>query len=521
MKTKLFISLVLSVALMSVTTWTKAQTFQLHTNGLNAGNTYDTAVCQSLFNIVRLHKANWQINNIRIEKTGTGFWNVDSMDIAPADEGTWKIKSDEGNFIINIWFVSPPMTPFTTPTTNLCGSYNAQNNAEPLTKYLWSTTQTTQSIDIITPGTYNVTVSSGAQGCGFITGSIDVLWSEPTPSLLIGGPFCFGIDTLQLDPSYTHQYSGYLWSNGATTRWISASSSGTYGVTVTSAGGCKMSTNTNLIFNLPTHMRMCDVSFDTLTGKNMITWFVDPMSDIDSVRIYKKNQWGIFILLTTVAYSQGNFIDWGSLPQGNSYEYYIQAVSNCGPATPSGIHRSLRLTTTQFNNEVTNWWENYYGENGNDTVLSYIVCAKYYSGVITFLDTVPYCAGQGCQNQSSSIYDPTIEKYFIIFQKLCLSNKSLSGNWAFSNYQVPTIITEVENLMLESTISIFPNPTNDGICTIDGTKGPFIVEVYDILGRKVFRQENQKTINITGSPGLYLVNICTNKGVSSFKIQKR
>lgn len=96
--------------------------------------------------------------------------------------------------------------------------------------YAWSTGATTRNIQVSTGGSYTVTINDGS-GCTGM-GSIHVqLDPDETPAVEIAGALvqCEG-DEVVLTSS---EANGYLWSNGgATTRSFTATSTGSYTVTV-------------------------------------------------------------------------------------------------------------------------------------------------------------------------------------------------------------------------------------------------------------------------------------------------
>ncbi|MCK6691056.1 MAG: gliding motility-associated C-terminal domain-containing protein [Thermoanaerobaculia bacterium] len=112
--------------------------------------------------------------------------------------------------------------------------------------YVWSTGATTQNINNLPPGTYDVTVNGG--GSCTQTASFTVPDNPNTPNIN------FNVTQTSCDLSngaITLTVSGgvmpytFNWSNGATTQNLSNIPSGTYDVTVTGANGC---TNSASIF---------------------------------------------------------------------------------------------------------------------------------------------------------------------------------------------------------------------------------------------------------------------------------
>lgn len=130
------------------------------------------------------------------------------------------------------------------PDITLCGGDSTVLSAGAgYAGYLWSTGATTSSISASAPGTYSVTVTSNA-GC---TGSDAVLVSvSPNPSVNLGPDttICSG-NSVTLDAG--GGFASYLWSTGATTSAISASTSGSYSVTVTNGAGCFSSDTIELL----------------------------------------------------------------------------------------------------------------------------------------------------------------------------------------------------------------------------------------------------------------------------------
>ena len=128
--------------------------------------------------------------------------------------------------------LAPASVTISGPNTS-CGSATLDAGAGWIS-YLWSTNETTQSITVTASGTYSVTVTD-ANGCQ-VTGS-HVINVTPAPPVTITGPAstcATAPATLDAGPGYV----SYLWSTGATTQAITASTSSTYTVTVTDANGC-------------------------------------------------------------------------------------------------------------------------------------------------------------------------------------------------------------------------------------------------------------------------------------------
>jgi len=136
--------------------------------------------------------------------------------------------------------------PTITGTLSLCNQSSTTLNAgSGYSTYLWSTGATTQNINVITGGTYTVTVT-GSNGCHGST-SVNVVGNYYAISITNSVPnICFGNHNGSLTANIT---SGipispvtYLWQTGVatvgTTSTINNLSPAVYNVTVTDASGC-------------------------------------------------------------------------------------------------------------------------------------------------------------------------------------------------------------------------------------------------------------------------------------------
>lgn len=111
--------------------------------------------------------------------------------------------------------------------------------------YLWSTGATSASIVPTASGPHTLTITD-SNGCQGITTFNVTLFPVPTVELGPAVSLCgASAHTLQANnPGNT-----VLWSTGATGQQISVTSSGTYGVTVTTPNGCAAADNVQVTFN--------------------------------------------------------------------------------------------------------------------------------------------------------------------------------------------------------------------------------------------------------------------------------
>jgi PKD repeat protein len=130
--------------------------------------------------------------------------------------------------------------------TTFCSGGSVTLTSTAGNSYLWSTGATSQSITATTAGTYTVKVVS-AQGCQSANSNAITVTVNPTPTaptLTAGGAttFCAGGSVILTSTTG----NSYLWSTGATSQSITATTAGTYTVQVSNASGCQ-SANSNAI----------------------------------------------------------------------------------------------------------------------------------------------------------------------------------------------------------------------------------------------------------------------------------
>jgi hypothetical protein len=130
----------------------------------------------------------------------------------------------------------PAATVTASGVTTFCQGNSVTLTASSGSSYSWSNGSTSQSITVNNSGNYNVTIVNN--GCTTTPPATTVtVNSNPTATVTSSGATSFcdgGSVTLSSNAA-----NSYLWSNGATTPSISATTSGNYSVTITNANGCR------------------------------------------------------------------------------------------------------------------------------------------------------------------------------------------------------------------------------------------------------------------------------------------
>ncbi len=126
------------------------------------------------------------------------------------------------------------LTPLITGDFEICDGQNSILDAgSGYATYLWSNSDTTQTIDVSDADDYSVTVSDNSGCTGETSASLTV---NNNPSVTIQGvdSFCDGESSI-LEGGI---FSSYLWSDSSTNPTLEVFDSGTYSLEVTDANGC-------------------------------------------------------------------------------------------------------------------------------------------------------------------------------------------------------------------------------------------------------------------------------------------
>ncbi|NRA12352.1 MAG: T9SS type A sorting domain-containing protein, partial [Crocinitomicaceae bacterium] len=137
--------------------------------------------------------------------------------------------------------------------TTFCAGGSVNLTSSQPSGNVWSTIETTQTINVIGSGNYTVTYMDG-NGCSStsVPVSVTVNATPVTPIVTASGPIIF-CDGGSVDLT-SDQTTGIVWSSTETTATISVTSSGTFDVTYTDGNGCSATSSPiNVIVNsLPT-----------------------------------------------------------------------------------------------------------------------------------------------------------------------------------------------------------------------------------------------------------------------------
>ncbi len=127
--------------------------------------------------------------------------------------------------------------------------------------YLWSTGQTSQSIDVYNEGQYTLTCNLG--DCGSLSDDIEISFDTPVLNLENETSICRGETAELIAPA---GFNHYNWSNGDTTQTIRVSEAGTYYLQTTDRCGTQLDSIKVIVDTIPTGI--IKLGNDTTTCSN-------------------------------------------------------------------------------------------------------------------------------------------------------------------------------------------------------------------------------------------------------------
>lgn len=182
-----------------------------------------------------------------------GFYSEEQnpilMDLSPADEGVYKVKVfggetiDSGETYVQV-FPTPEPRIEAHPSTFSCdGEAITLVADEDYGSYLWSTGETTKSIEVSEAGEYYLTIED-ENAC---IGSTSIAVGFGGDIFILGDTLiCQGESTIL---SAGDDFTEYLWSTGETTKSIEVSEAGKYTLKIKTEEGCEAEASINVSYH--------------------------------------------------------------------------------------------------------------------------------------------------------------------------------------------------------------------------------------------------------------------------------
>lgn len=455
--------------------------------------------------------------------------------------------------------VSPTAIITATGPLVICGSGTVTLNAPTGAgySYLWSTGATTSSINVSTPGDYNVIVTQTGNNCPGVSPIVTVTVSpDETPTVSVAGPteFCYG-ESVTLQGSAASSYS---WSNGGTTQNITVTESGSYTLTITGACQNWTSNAVNIVVNAaPTPVTTDDnipapgTGNLTATGAD-ITWY-DAATGGNIVGT--GNNLTTPVVSSTTSFWAENSATFGGGPANGGKMYHNTANMFSGNTTNATmifdvlqpcVLNTVKVYTDNFGDRVIQLYN-----SSNVLLASQLVSVTTDTAVVTLNFSLSpgtgyYLTTDGGVNTTNFGYvSPRLRRSnagiaypYNIGGAISLNNSSAGTgfyyyfyDWNISPITCPSAREEATvfvsvglNEVEMNGFSVYPNPTTNVLNIQPSNTGTYSIELVDVTGKLVYTLANisgTKTLDMTSyEAGVYFIRINNDKGTAVQKVIK-
>ncbi|MBP6234874.1 MAG: T9SS type A sorting domain-containing protein [Saprospiraceae bacterium] len=225
------------------------------TNSNGCTNSASKNIIEALKPIVSIDGESTICNNNSVTWTANGgisyLWNTGSTiaSINPTIAGSYTVTAinDKGctSTATKILDFSNDIIATITGITKICEGNTTTLSVSEGTTFLWSTNETSQSINVSSEGVYVVTVTN-ENGCSAISLPTTItIYPLPVAMIVPDGSttFCLGENVILT----ATEAQSYIWNSGQTSRSVDITYSGVYVVTVTDANGCSAVSSDTLV----------------------------------------------------------------------------------------------------------------------------------------------------------------------------------------------------------------------------------------------------------------------------------
>ncbi len=220
--------------------------------------------------------------------------------------------------------ISNSLEPQISGNLSICEGETTTLSTDYFNTYQWSTGDIAQDIEVISAGTYTVTVSN-ANGCLGSTTATVAVNALPTPSI-VGDVVIGELGYTQLDAG--SGYAVYNWSSGGGTSIIQITQAGTYTVTVTNQSGC-----TGIASIAITKQTLYPIAVPNAfspNNDNHNDYFRITTKDVKTFDCIVYNRWGQKVFESNNINDSWNGMFKGTLQEMGIYAYSINIEFNDG-----------------------------------------------------------------------------------------------------------------------------------------------------------------------------------------------
>lgn len=507
-----------------------------------ASDTFNNVWVGTTLGVAKFNGVNWAVYD-----TEDGLCSTAIIDVYIDNTKNKWFSSNSG---VSKGFCENPTPRFVSDIACFPDSSHLNNTSlktDATTRYYWDILNN-NTIDYTTPnvthlfpfyGIYSVKFAAVNDNCAAVIVRLDTVSSLPDVTISVSGntTFCLGDSTLLVanilnyDSIFNYQYH---WNNGASTSSILVTNPGNYSLSVTNFSCYDISDTINIFVNNPFgNEKICMVTVDSASGKNLIVWEKTPDAGTAYYNIYKETGAFFYQPIGNVPYdNMSKFLDINSDANIKSDRYKISVVDTCGNESPlSTPHKTMHLTVnlgTGYQHNLI--WENYEGfpfgkyyiYRGN-TPGNMLLIDSIQSTITTYTDTMSIPA--------DVYYRITIKKQLSCTISGDMKDQTETYNTSVSNMEEYQILGVNDNAATSFGLSAYPNPFSNStniIYTLP-EKAHVNLVVLNILGEivKKYVDESQDAGNYNYSfsakqlgyaSGMYYLKLDVNSIVTVKKL---
>lgn len=294
----------------------------------------------------------------------------------------------------------------------------------------------------------------------------DVVISPSQVNLCDGEEVMLESNIMNADTIFDYDY---LWSDGQRSAEIKVSAEDTFYLTVT-ANNCTGTSEGVFVDVLHPYdsAKICMVSVDSSSGKNLIIWEKTPANNIASYNIYKLFG-NSYFPIGNVPYDEVTvFEDYSSFPEANAERYAITVIDSCGNESDySPYHQTIHLGASPglTANQVVLDWTPYIDESGLFEPAFYYIYRGSHPDSLMLWDSLSTAFTEKNDNNSvgAKYYQVTVRKDAPCDPAGLLKASSGPFSQSLSNMednrlQEDAIDASVPSLENELQLEVFPVP---------------------------------------------------------------
>lgn len=259
-------------------------------------------------------------------------------------------------------------------------------------------------------------------------------------------------------------------------------------------------------------VRICAVTVDNATGKNLLVWNKPGGADIDSFVIYRNTaSSNTFQRIGAQAFSAfSSFTDNSANPSVQASRYYITAKNSCGETVTITKHRTMHLTINKGQDLAWNLiWNGYEGFTHG----SYNIWRGSTSSTLSLLTTVE----ANSYNSYTDLTAPAGSVFYMVSVAdgpACNPTARTTAGFEISSNIASSGVQPEANWM---DLDVYPNPSaNEATVLIQSSfkECSYTIRVLDLTGRVQEVQESKpgKSVMIGArlAAGIYTIEVSGN-----------